>query len=83
MELQNNNITKRTAHYTETQYIHCTHDTEELPKQSRGRTRAPSPYGTTALQKELHITETQYIHCTYDTKEPPNQSHGRTREPSP
>ena len=64
-------------------HTHCTFNTEHPQNKSNGRTRAPSPYGTTALQKELHITETQYIHCTYDTKEPPNQSHGRTREPSP
>ena len=39
MEPQNHNIKQRTPHYTETQYIHCTHDTEEPPNQSRGRTR--------------------------------------------
>ena len=31
MEPQNHSITKRTAHYSETQYIHCTYDTKEPP----------------------------------------------------
>ena len=34
---------KKTAHYTVTQYIHSTYDTEEPLNQSRGKTRAPSP----------------------------------------
>ena len=66
MELQNHSIKQRTAHYTETQHIHCTYDTEEPLNQSRGRTREPSPWlwnhRTTALQKELHITQR---HNTY------------------
>ena len=75
--------TKNYTIHRHTMHTHCTFNTEQPQNKSNGRTRAPSPYGTTALQKELHITDTQYIHCTYDTKEPSNQSHGRTREPSP
>ena len=67
MELQNHKIKKRTAHYTQTQYIHCTYNTEEPPNQSHGRTREPSPKlwnrRTTALQKKMHITQGQN---TYD-----------------
>ena len=59
MELQNHNIIKRTAHYTETQYIHSTYSTEALLNQSYCWTRAPSPQlwnsRSTALEKEpLH-----------------------------
>ena len=43
-------------------HTHCTFNTEQPQNKSNGRTRAPSPYGTTALQKELHITQR---HNTY------------------
>ena len=36
-------IKQRTAHYTETQFIHCAYDTKEPPNQSCGRTRGPCP----------------------------------------
>ena len=59
MEAQNHSITKRTAHHTGTQYLHCTYSTEAQLNQSSYWTRAPSPQlwisRSTTLEKEpLH-----------------------------
>ena len=91
MEPQNHhNIIKRTTHYLQTQYIHCTYDTKEPPNH-RGLEDLALNYGTAEPQHNIshrtaHDTETQYLHGTYhtySTEAQLNQSYCWTRAPSP